>query len=117
MSQQTLKHTRQVPTLLKLAQSLPEQTNMEDAFDLFIDWTLELGIELYPAQEEGIMEVMSDHHVILNTPTGSGKSMVALGAPFWAFAHGQRSVDHVGYARMDHIAFYRHMQSFSTTCR
>ena len=65
---------------------------MEDAFDLFIDWTLDLGIELYPAQEEGVMEVMSDHHVILNTPTGSGKSMVALGAHFWALVQGKRSV-------------------------
>ena len=65
---------------------------MEDAFDAFMEWTIELGLELYPAQEEGVMEVMSDHHVILNTPTGSGKSMVALGAHFWAFAHGKRSV-------------------------
>ena len=37
------------------------------------------------------MEMMSDHHVILNTPTGSGKSMVALGAHFWALARGKRS--------------------------
>jgi len=64
---------------------------MEQAFDVFLDWTIELGIELYPAQEEGILEVMSDKHVILNTPTGSGKSMVALAAHFWALARGKRS--------------------------
>lgn len=64
---------------------------MEEAFDLFLDWTIELGVELYPAQEEGILEVMSDKHVILNTPTGSGKSMVALAAHFWALARGKRS--------------------------
>ena len=65
--------------------------DMETVFDHFLEWTLEQGIELYPAQEEGAMEVMSDHHVILNTPTGSGKSMVALAAHFWALAQGKRS--------------------------
>ena len=79
------------PELLKIIESLPEQPDMEESFDAFLEWTLELGIELYPAQEEGVMEVMSDHHVILNTPTGSGKSMVALGAHFWAMARGKRS--------------------------
>lgn len=72
--------------------SLSERPDMEESFDAFLEWTLDLGLELYPAQEEGVMEVMSDHHVILNTPTGSGKSMVALGAHFWALARGKRSV-------------------------
>ena len=92
MSKKASKYVKPLPPLLKLAQSLPKQTDMEEAFDVFIDWTLDLGIELYPAQEEGVMEVMSDHHVILNTPTGSGKSMVALGAHFWALVQGKRSV-------------------------
>ncbi|MEE2643295.1 MAG: DUF3516 domain-containing protein [Myxococcota bacterium] len=61
-------------------------------FDRFLEWTLDREIELYPAQEEGVLEVMSDRHVILNTPTGSGKSMVALGMHFWALARGLRSV-------------------------
>jgi len=64
---------------------------MERAYDLFMEWTMELGVELYPAQEEAAMEVMLDRHVILNTPTGSGKSMVALAAHFWALARGKRS--------------------------
>lgn len=68
-----------------------KEVDMEEAFDLFLTWTMELGVELYPAQEEGILEVMSDKHVILNTPTGSGKSMVALAAHFWALARGKRS--------------------------
>ena len=71
--------------------AVTELLTMERVFDLFMEWTMELGIELYPAQEEGVMEVMSDHHVILNTPTGSGKSMVALAAHFWALAQGKRS--------------------------
>ena len=59
--------------------------------DLFLEWVIDQGLEPYPAQEEAILEVMADQHVILNTPTGSGKSLVALSMHFRAFARGQRS--------------------------
>jgi len=49
------------------------------------------GLTLYPAQEEAIFEVALDRHVIVNTPTGSGKSMVATAAHFAALAQGRRS--------------------------
>ena len=62
-----------------------------DLFDLFLGWTMDRGFELYEAQEEAILEVFSDNHVILNTPTGSGKSMVGLAMHFYSFAQGQRS--------------------------
>jgi superfamily II RNA helicase len=52
----------------------------------------EIGLELYPAQEEAIFEVVLGNHVILNTPTGSGKSLVAAAAHFAALAAGKRSV-------------------------
>ncbi|NLE86202.1 MAG: DUF3516 domain-containing protein [Myxococcales bacterium] len=63
------------------------------------DWLLErilayvesLGLELYPAQEEAILEVTSGKNVILNTPTGSGKSLVALAACFTSLARGRRA--------------------------
>jgi superfamily II RNA helicase len=58
----------------------------------FEAYTTELGIELYPAQEEAIFEVLVGNHVILNTPTGSGKSLVATAAHFAALAAGRRSV-------------------------
>ncbi len=57
----------------------------------FLEHAGELGIDLYPAQEEAILEVALDRHVIVNTPTGSGKSMVATAAHFAALAHGRRS--------------------------
>jgi hypothetical protein len=58
----------------------PDGTRDADTIlDLFVDWAAEAGFELYPAQEEALLEIMAGKHVILNTPTGSGKSLVALG--------------------------------------
>jgi hypothetical protein len=58
----------------------------------FTDYVAAIGLELYPAQEEAIFEVVLGNHVILNTPTGSGKSLVAAAAHFAALAEGKRSV-------------------------
>jgi len=58
----------------------------------FTRYTTELGLELYPAQEEAIFDLVLGNHVILNTPTGSGKSLVAAAAHFAALAAGHRSV-------------------------
>ncbi|MEM1333370.1 MAG: DUF3516 domain-containing protein [Actinomycetota bacterium] len=57
----------------------------------FLEHAFDLGIELYPAQEEAIVEVAIGRHVIVNTPTGSGKSMVATAAHFAALTTGRRS--------------------------
>ena len=46
---------------------------------------------MYPAQEEALIELVSGANVILSTPTGSGKSLVAVGAHFAALAEGRRS--------------------------
>ena len=50
------------------------------------------GLELYPEQEEAILELLADRNVILNTPTGSGKSLVAAAFHFKALCAGERSV-------------------------
>jgi len=63
----------------------------DDAFSAFIAWTADGGLSLYPAQEEALLEVFSGAHVIVNTPTGSGKSLVALGAHVAALASGLRT--------------------------
>ncbi len=60
-------------------------------FDAFESWTAEQGLSLYPAQEEALIEVMTGANVILSTPTGSGKSLVATGAHFAALAAGRRT--------------------------
>lgn len=61
------------------------------ALDRFLDWTTARGIELWSHQEEALMDLMVGDHVILGTPTGSGKSLVALGMQFMALATGKRS--------------------------
>ena len=57
----------------------------------FVDWLSGRGIALYPAQEEALLAVMAGDHVIVGTPTGSGKSMVALGAHLATLVSGGRS--------------------------
>ncbi|MED5262536.1 MAG: DUF3516 domain-containing protein [Myxococcota bacterium] len=57
----------------------------------FLDWVTSTGLEPYPAQEEALLELALDRHVILSTPTGSGKSLVAMGLHFRALCEGKRS--------------------------
>ena len=64
----------------------------EDAVvDLFLEWAADLNLELYPHQEEALLAVASGDHVIVNTPTGSGKSLIAAAAHTVAMARGERS--------------------------
>lgn len=61
------------------------------AFERFLDWTLARGIELWPHQEDALMDLAAGDHVIVGTPTGSGKSLIALGMHFLAMCTGRRS--------------------------
>jgi superfamily II RNA helicase len=60
-------------------------------FTRFAQWAEDAGTVLYPAQEEALIELVSGAHVVLATPTGSGKSLVATGALYAALAAGRRS--------------------------
>ncbi len=60
--------------------------------DRFLAVMAERGMELYPEQEEAILELFAGRNVILNTPTGSGKSLVAAAFHFKALCAGRRSV-------------------------
>ena len=64
----------------------------EELLMSFMEWAESRGTTLYPAQEEAILELLDGKNVILNTPTGSGKSMVALALHFESIAHGRKSV-------------------------
>lgn len=59
--------------------------------DSFLEYLGEKNLTLYPAQEEAILEIMSGKNVILNTPTGSGKSLVALALHFDSIVRRKRS--------------------------
>ncbi|MGN6302874.1 MAG: DEAD/DEAH box helicase [Angustibacter sp.] len=60
-------------------------------YDAFTTWTADQGIALYPAQDEAVIEVLTGSNLVLSTPTGSGKSLVATAAHFAALAAGRRS--------------------------
>jgi superfamily II RNA helicase len=63
----------------------------DDLLARFLDWCGAAGFDLYPAQEEALLELWAGKHVVLSTPTGSGKSLVALGLHFQALAEGRVS--------------------------
>ena len=63
----------------------------DDILDRFLSWLADQSLEPYPAQEEAFLEVMAGRHVILGTPTGSGKSLVAALVHFKAMCERRRS--------------------------
>ena len=76
---------------MTLTEVLPDTADADALYDAFTLWTTGEGFTLYPAQEEALIEIVSGANVILATPTGSGKSLVAIGAHFAALAQGVRS--------------------------
>jgi superfamily II RNA helicase len=81
--------TTTAPLLARLPEGRVDDPDV--ILDAFLDHVADAGLSLYPAQEEAIVELLAGNHVILDTPTGSGKSMVALAAQVAALAKGQRS--------------------------
>ncbi|MDO5119478.1 MAG: DUF3516 domain-containing protein [Coriobacteriales bacterium] len=63
----------------------------EQALDLFLSWVGTRDLELWPHQEDALLSLAAGNHVILGTPTGSGKSLVALGLCFMALCSGGRA--------------------------
>jgi len=74
-----------------LADALPLPGGADAVLDAFLAWAAGEGFTLYPHQEESVLEAMAGNNVIVNTPTGSGKSLIALGAQFAALAAGRRT--------------------------
>ena len=66
-------------------------TDADSLFEAFETWADEQGLSLYPAQEEALLEIFTGANVILSTPTGTGKSLVATGAHLVALAEGRRT--------------------------
>ena len=77
---------------MTLIDRLPPAPEPDTLVEVFADWAFEeQGISLYPAQEEALLEIVTGANVILSTPTGSGKSLVAIGAHAAALARGERT--------------------------
>jgi len=71
---------------------LPGSPDPDAVLDAFLQAMAARGLTLYPEQEEAILELFAGRNVILNTPTGSGKSLVAAALHFKALCAGRRSV-------------------------
>lgn len=83
------------PSLNLLLDDLEDASQSDDAlalFDAFSNWADAAGTPLYPHQAEAAMEIMvGDNHVIAATPTGSGKSLIAVAGHLAALARGGRT--------------------------
>ena len=71
--------------------TLADPSSNDEILDCFLSYLIESGIEPYDHQEEAILELFAGNNVILNTPTGSGKSLVALALQFRAICQGRKS--------------------------
>jgi superfamily II RNA helicase len=78
------------PPLLELLP--PRDAGPDEILSRFVGYAAGAGLTLYPAQEEALLELMAGKHVVLNTPTGSGKSLVAAALHFKGLAEGKTSV-------------------------
>ncbi|WP_210651802.1 RNA helicase [Nocardioides sp. SYSU D00065] len=77
----------------RLDTRVPTGADPDAVYDAFTGWVADQGLELYPHQDEAVIELLGGNHVVLATPTGSGKSLVALGA-------------HVAALARDEVSFY-----------
>src|SRR5918997_2687944 len=75
-----------VPRLL-----VPEEHDADSIYLTLAEWAGEQGLTLYPHQDEALLELLGGSNVVLATPTGSGKSLVATGAHLAALATGRVS--------------------------
>ncbi|HEX6420526.1 MAG TPA: DUF3516 domain-containing protein [Acidimicrobiales bacterium] len=83
-----------MPAPARLIDHLPAPggaATAEAVLDGFTAWAAGRGLTLYPAQEEAVLEICAGANVVVATPTGSGKSLVALAAHAAAMAAGRRS--------------------------
>jgi hypothetical protein len=70
--------------------SPPTDVTSDALLGSFLEYVQSLGLELYPAQEEAVFEILAGKHLVLTTPTGSGKSLVATAFLFKALSEGRR---------------------------
>jgi superfamily II RNA helicase len=74
-----------------LRDRIPSGSSDDAIYDGFVAWAADQGLSLYPAQDEAAIEIVSGANVILSTPTGTGKSLVAIAAHAACLARGGRT--------------------------
>ncbi|MET0673138.1 MAG: DUF3516 domain-containing protein [Microbacterium pygmaeum] len=74
-----------------LLERAPLGADPDAVYEGFVEWAADQGLRLYPAQDEAAIEIVSGANVILSTPTGTGKSLVAIAAHAACLARGGRS--------------------------
>ena len=74
-----------------LRDRIPSGSDDDAIYDGFVAWAADRGLSLYPAQDEAAIEIVSGANVILSTPTGTGKSLVAIAAHAACLARGGRT--------------------------
>ena len=74
-----------------LGDFIPETSGSDELLDAFLEWSLAAGLELYSHQEEAVLRLLAGENVVLSTPTGSGKSLVAVAGAFATLAQGRRA--------------------------
>ena len=77
-------------TLYDLIPKDPQRPGNDLLLSRFLEYVEGRRLQLYPAQESAILELYEEKNVILNTPTGSGKSLVASALHFKSLAQGKR---------------------------
>ena len=75
-----------------LGERMPPGGEPDDLLAAFADWAADAGLDLYEHQEEAVLHLLAGDNVVLATPTGSGKSLVAVAGIFAALAQGRRAV-------------------------
>jgi hypothetical protein len=76
---------------ISLRDRIPNGSDDDAIYDGFVAWAADQGLSLYPAQDEAAIEIVSGANVILSTPTGTGKSLVAIAAHAACLARGGRT--------------------------
>ena len=84
------------PATAILADYLPAakraDVDADELLEALLEWATAADLDLYAHQEEAILRLLAGDNVVLATPTGSGKSLVALAGAFAMLAQGQRTV-------------------------
>ena len=78
-------------TLLDYLPAAGHRSEADALYEAFVSWAGRDGLTLYPHQDEALIEILGGANVVVTTPTGSGKSLIATGAHFAALNLGQRS--------------------------